>query len=173
MTNCKRCNQQMDEEINFCPTCGEDKRGHFVSQQQHQQKSKPTFLIVLCVLTIIGSVFTIGRAYLYEMVSMMDGHSNYIRGWIYAGSAIGTLTGAIMMTQRKLNGLYIYSIFQVIYIITVIIASFSYGDTFGGTNDLATFGANAFASVVAIFFLIPSVLFLVLYWTNMIKKYLK
>ena len=165
MTNCKRCNQQMDEEINFCPTCGEDKRGNFVSQQQHQQKSKPTFLIVLCVLTIIGSVFTIGRAYLYEMVSMMDGHSNYIRGWIYAGSAIGTLIGAIMMTQRKLNGLYIYSIFQVIYIITVIIASFSYGDAFGGANALAT--------AVAIFFLIPSVLFLVLYWTNMIKKYLQ
>jgi hypothetical protein len=161
----------MEEEINFCPTCGEDQRGNFVSQQQ--QESKPTFLIVLCVLTMIGSVFTIGRAYLYEMVSMMDGHNNYIRGWIYAGSAIGTLIGAIMMTQRKLNGLYIYSVFQVMYIVTVIIASFSYGDTFGGTNDLATFGANAFASVVAIFFLIPSVLFLVLYWTNMIKKYLK
>ncbi len=58
-------------------------------------------LIFLCVLTIIGSVFTIGRAYLYEMVSMMDGHSNYFRGWIYAGSAIGTLIGAIMMTQRN------------------------------------------------------------------------
>jgi hypothetical protein len=172
MTNCKRCNQQMDEEINFCPTCGEDKRGNFVSQQQHQ-KSKPFFLIFLCVLTIIGSVFTIGRAYLYEMVSMMDGHSNYFRGWIYAGSAIGTLIGAIMMTQRKLKGLYVYSVFQVIYIITVIIASFSYGDAFGVENELATSGANALASAVAIFFLIPSILFLVLYWTNMIKKYLQ
>ena len=141
MTNCKRCNQQMDEEINFCPTCGEDKRGNFVSQQQHQ-KSKPFFLIFLCVLTIIGSVFTIGRAYLYEMVSMMDGHSNYFRGWIYAGSAIGTLIGAIMMTQRKLKGLYVYSVFQVIYIITVIIASFSYGDAFGAENEIATSGAK-------------------------------
>ena len=34
-------------------------------------------------------------------------------------------------------------------------------------------GANALATAVAIFFLIPSVLFLVLYWTNMIKKYLQ
>ena len=119
----------------------------------------------MCVLTIIGSVFTIGRAYLYETVSMMDGHSNYIRGWIYAGSAVGTLVGAIMMIQKKLNGLYIYSAFQGIYIITVLVASFSYSDK--GNS------ASLLASGIAMFFLLPSILFLILYWTNMIKKQLK
>ena len=107
----------MDEEINFCPTCGEDKRATNVNQQN----SNASFLVVLCVLTIIGSVFTIGRAYLYEMVSMIGGgHGNYIRGWVYAGSGVGTLVGAIMIIQRKLNGLYIYTAFQLIYIITVL-----------------------------------------------------
>lgn len=167
MPNCKRCNQQMDEETNFCPACGEDQRINNVNAQ----KSNATFLIVLCVLTIIGSVFTIGRAYLYEMVSMMGGHSNYIRGWIYAGSSVGTLVGAIMMTQRKLNGLYFYSAFQGIYIITVLVASFSYSDAFGnfgGGNE-----ASLLASGIAMFFLLPSILFLILYWTNMIKKHLR
>ena len=161
MTNCKRCNGQMDKESNFCPICGEDQRANKINQF----KSNASFLIVLCVLTIIGSVFTIGRAYLYEMVSMMDGHSNYIRGWIYAGSAVGTLVGAIMMIQKKLNGLYIYSAFQGIYIITVLVASFSYSDK--GNS------ASLLASGIAMFFLLPSILFLILYWTNMIKKQLK
>ncbi len=167
MTNCKRCNGQMDEETNFCPICGEDQRANIVNQQ----KSNASFLIVLCVLTIIGSVFTIGRAYLYEMVSMMDEHSNYIRGWIYAGSAVGTLAGAIMMIQRKLNGLYIYSAFQGIYIITVLVASFSYSDAFGSQGKGNE--ASLLASGIAMFFLLPSILFLILYWTNMIKKHLK
>lgn len=167
MTNCKRCNQQMDGETNFCPTCGEDQRTNNIIQQ----KSNATFLIVLCVLTIIGSVFTIGRAYLYEMVSMMGGESNYIRGWIYAGSSIGTLAGAIMMIQRKLNGLYIYSTFQGIYIITVLVASLSYSDAFG-SFDRSGNAASLLASGIAMFFLLPSILFLILYWTNMIKKHL-
>lgn len=156
MTNCKRCSGQMDEESNFCPICGEDQRANNVNQY----KSNASFLIVLCVLTIVGSVFTIGRAYLYEMVSMMGGHSNYIRGWIYAGSAVGTLVGAIMMIQKKLNGLYIYSAFQGIYIITVLVASFSYGDAFGSINKGNS--ASLLASGIAMFFLLPSILFLIL-----------
>ena len=165
MTDCKRCNEQMDEEINFCPRCGEDQR----INNGNQKNGNTSFLIALCVLTIIGSAFTIARAYLYEMVSMMGNSSNYLRGWIYAGSGIGTLVGAIMMIQRKLNGLYIYSVFQIIYIITVLIASFSYGDEFGSHGK----EASLLASGIAMFFLLPSILFLILYWTNMIKKYLK
>ena len=155
MTNCKTCNQQMDEEINFCLSCGQDQR----INNPNQHKSNASFLIVLCVLTMIGSVFTIGRAYLYEMVSMMNESSNYFRGWIYAGSAIGTLVGAIMMIQKKLKGLYIYSAFQIIYILTVIIASFSYNDDFGRHGK----EASLLASGIAMFFLLPSVLFLILY----------
>lgn len=165
MKNCNRCNEPMTAETNFCPKCGEDQRSHPVNPP----RSNATFLMILCVLTIIGSVFTIGRAFLYEMVSMMDDSSNYVRGWVYAGSSIGTLVGAILMIQRKLTGLYVYTVSQSIYIITVIIASLSYGDEFGDFGDEATF----LASAIAMFFLLPSVLFLILYWTNMVKKHLK
>jgi hypothetical protein len=159
----------MEEEINFCPTCGQDQRANSINQQ----RSNASFLMVLCVLTIIGSVFTIGRAYLYEMVSMMGESNNYFRGWIYAGSAIGTLVGAIMMIERKLKGLYVYSAFQGIYIITVLVATFSYSDAFDSFNGSNGNEASLLASGIAMFFLLPSILFLILYWTNMIKKHLK
>ena len=165
MTNCKRCNEPMNAETNFCPKCGEDQRPNV----ENPQKSNASFFIVLCVLTIIGSVFTIGRAFLYEMVSMMDDGSNYVRGWVYAGTSVGTLIGAVMMIQRKLQGLYIYTISQIIYILTVMVASLSYGDEFGKFGDEATF----LASAIAMFFILPSLLFLILYWTNMVKKHLK
>lgn len=169
MANCKKCNLQMDEETNFCPTCGENQRANNINQQSNNA----SFLMVLCVFTIIGSVFTIGRAFFYEMVSMMDESSHYLRGWVYAISAIGTLVGAIMMIQKKLKGLYVYSAFQGIYIITVLVASFSYSDVFDGLNGGNGNGVSFLASGIAMFFLLPSILFLILYWTNMIKKQLK
>jgi hypothetical protein len=156
MTNRKGSKQKIEEKINFFPACGEYKRGNNVNLQ----KRNATFLMVLCVLTIIGSVFTIGRAYLYEMVSTMGVHSNYIHGWIYTGSSVGTLAGAIMMIKRKLDGLNIYSASQGIYIITVLVAYFSYNDAFsnsGGGNK-----ALFLASGIALFFLVPSILFLIL-----------
>jgi hypothetical protein len=154
MKNCLRCNEQIEQNLNFCPKCGEDQRG--------TNKNNSTFLIILCIFTIIDSVFTMGRAFFYEMVSLLDDTNNYHRGWLYFFSAIGTIVGALMMIQKKINGLYVYSIFQVIYIITVIVASFSYGEPGEGTALVA--------SGISMFFLIPSILFLVLYWTAIAKK---
>ncbi len=169
MKNCKRCNQEMADEINFCPTCGENQR----EKNLNESKGSTAFLTALCVLTIIGSIFTMGRAYLYEMISSI-GNPNYIRGWIYGISSIGTLIGAVLMIQQKLKGLYIYSISQGIYILTVFAASFSYGDTFNfaSKSRQAESFANSLASGIAMLFLIPSIVFLILYWTNMIKKHL-
>jgi len=164
MTNCSNCNQTILDETNFCPKCGLDQ----TLSDKNSNSNNVTFLTVLCVLTIVGSAFTIGRAYLYEMVSMMDEDTNYWRGWIYAGTAIGTIVGAVMMLQRKLKGLLIYTVFQIVYIITVIIASFSYNEA------LDDWGGNAYylASGISMFFIVPSVLFLVLYWTDKVKKLL-
>ncbi|MGY8913800.1 MAG: hypothetical protein ACKVJF_01785 [Flavobacteriales bacterium] len=147
-------------EINFCPLCGENQR----AVNLIQERERASFLIVLCFLTIMGSLFTMGRAYLYEMIFLMDDQSNYFRGWIYGASSIGTFIGAIMMIQRKLKGLYLYSISQCLYIITVLVASVSYSNEFNGSD--------AIASGIAMFFLIPSVAFLIMYWTNMIRKHL-
>lgn len=128
--------------------------------------NKSTLLIILCVLTIVGSIFTICRAFLYEVVAHMDSDTNYIRGWIYAISSIGTLIGAVMMINGKMRGLYLYSCFQLIYIITVIIATFSYTDLFRSDLDM---NLSYLSLSIAMFFLVPSVVFLCLYWTRSIK----
>ncbi|MDA9563116.1 hypothetical protein N9R81_00410 [Flavobacteriales bacterium] len=86
MTNCKKCDQRTEGEINFCTNCGQYQKEDI----KNYAENNAYFLNILCVLTIIGSVFTMGRGYLYEMVSMMDSESNYFRGWIYLGSALGT-----------------------------------------------------------------------------------
>ena len=154
MKKCIRCNQPIENVLNFCPTCGEDQRG--------ENTSNATFLIVLCIFTIIGSVFTMGRAFFYEMISVLDESHTYLRGWVYFASAIGTIVGAFMMIQKKIRGLYIYSIFQIIYILTVIIASFSYGSP-GEVMGVLAIG-------MSMFFIVPSILFLVLYWTDIVKR---
>ena len=61
-----------------------------------------TLLIVLCIFTIIGSMFTIGRGVLYELFADLA-DNDYVRGWIYAATGIGTLVGAVMMLLRKLD----------------------------------------------------------------------
>ncbi|MDA9563117.1 hypothetical protein N9R81_00415 [Flavobacteriales bacterium] len=75
-----------------------------------------------------------------------------------------------MMLQKKLNGLYTYSFFQLIYIITVIVASFSYNDLFDSYGDSNS--DTLLATGIAMFFLLPSILFLILYWTNIARKHL-
>lgn len=159
---CIRCNQPLNENTNFCPACGEDQRVNSLVEK----KENASFLVVLCVLTIIGSAFTMARAFLYEIISFSMDEHNYLRGWIYAGTSIGTLVGAIMMLQRKLIGLHIYSVAQIIYILTVIAAAFSYDDVFGSDASLIALG-------IGMFFVIPSIIFLILYWTNMVKRHLK
>jgi len=160
MKECFKCNQLIKKNLNFCSNCGHN-------QLQTTLNKNSSILIVLGILTIIGSLFTIARAYFYEIISLFDTEHYYYRGYIYAGTSIGTIIGAIIIMQKKKYGLYIYSACQVIYIITVIYATFLYKDDdfFKDSNELAI--------TIALFFLIPSIIFLVLYWSIMVRKHLR
>lgn len=157
MKSCVACNAEIEEGFNFCKVCGSKQN----SIQNDLLKSNTTLLTILCALTIIGSLFGIARGWLYELVSTV-GNNNYYRGWIYIFANIGTLTGAILMLKRKKTGLHVYSIFQVIYIVTVIYATIVYE-----TSDF-----EGLAIVASMFFLIPSIVFLILYWQKTITKHL-
>ncbi|WP_299223221.1 hypothetical protein [uncultured Aquimarina sp.] len=137
------------------------------------KKSLSFFFIALCVLTIVGSLFVIIRGFWYQLFSDIWYDQNtilykeYYRGWLYVISGIGTLIGAIIMVgKRKRIGLYVYTVSQVMYIITIAIAAFSYTDIkyLGDVSELA------FA--ISILFLVPAILFLVFYWLNATRKYL-
>ncbi|WP_202857212.1 zinc ribbon domain-containing protein [Fulvivirga marina] len=153
MKTCIKCQESIEIETRFCPKCGLD-------QNQITLVASSSFLITLCILTIVGSVITIGRALLYEIVASAV-EQDYYRGWIYFWSSGGTLIGAIMMLQKKINGLYVYSISQVIYLITIVVASFSYGDV---SAEIAFF--------VAMCFFLPSLVMLYLYWLKVVRQHL-
>ncbi len=158
MKSCIACNAEIEEGFNFCKICGTNQN----EEQNDLIKSNTTFLTVLCVLTIIGSLFGIARGWIYELVSSM-GNDGYYRGWIYIITNIGTLAGAIMMLKRQINGLYLYSVSQGVYVLTVIYTTILY--------ESSEF--EGFALFISMLFLVPAIVFLILYWQNMFKKHLK
>jgi len=137
------------------------------------KKSLSFFFMALCILTIVGSFLVIVRGFWYQLLSDawydqdLVFNKEYYRGWLYIISGIGTLVGAIIMvSKRKKIGLYIYTVSQIIYIITILIAASSYTDIkfFGDISELAL--------TISMLFLVPAILFLVFYWLNTTRKYL-
>jgi hypothetical protein len=163
MKSCIRCNQSIEDNTNFCPKCG-----------ANQKNDNPTFLIVLCVMTILGSLFVMARGFLYEMVSTIGNDGDYIRGWIFFLTGIGTFVGALIMLKGKKLGLHIYSIFQIIYILTVCYTALIYNQndivnpTSISNNDIV----KSISIGLAGFFVIPSIAILLLYWTKATRKHL-
>ena len=157
MKSCIACNAEIEEGFNFCKVCGSKQN----SIQNDLLKSNTTLLTILCILTIIGSLFGIARGWLYELVSTV-GNDDYFRGWIYIFANIGTLLAAILMLKRKKIGLHLYTVCQSIYILTVIYATAIY--------EVSDF--EGLAIVASLFFLIPSIVFLILYWQKSNTRHL-
>ena len=135
-------------------------------------RSSSAILNTLCVLTLIGSVFTILRAFVYFAISSMaDGQTwadlMNVRGSLYLLTSIGTIIGAVKMLNKEMLGLHVYTVSQVIYLITIFFALSYYLDEFE-----SNFG-DQFAIMLVMFFVVPSVVILALYWTQMAKQHLK
>ncbi|WP_420574287.1 hypothetical protein [Kordia sp.] len=173
MKNCINCNHPIEETSHFCPNCGANQgvKVVYVQNNNTNNNNKPVYLIVLCTLTICGSLFTIARALLYEFFAAItedDGIAT--RGIIYIISSCGTIIGAVLMLARKLLGLYIYSVFQVIYIVTLGAAIYFYNNRF---SLKPTNGLEEFSGVIFFYFGLPAIVFLVLYWLKDARKHLK
>jgi hypothetical protein len=160
MRICQRCNATIEDATNFCPACGTDQRFG------RRETQSSTLLIVLSILTIIGSVFQLFRGMLYELVAAADNNDEYIRGWIYSITAIMTIIGAIMMLQKQLNGLYLYTAGQVIYLLTCFWATSVY------MND-PDFGGEGIVIAIASVFIVPAIIFLIVFWTDGCKRVLR
>ena len=57
MKSCAACNAEIEEGFNFCKICGTDQNAY----QNDLIKSNTTYLTILCILTIVGSLFGIAR----------------------------------------------------------------------------------------------------------------
>ena len=160
MTNCINCKNLLNVSSTICPTCGSDQE----SKSIPVQKKTSTKLKILCALTILGSIFTIGRALLYEIIAHSTNNDEYIRGWIYGLSSIATIIGAIQMLNKKETGLITYTIGQTVYLLTVIWAASVYVSLMH--NDII------FLIIISMTFMIPTIIFLWLYWTQSIRSQL-
>jgi len=162
MNNCIDCKEIIAPESQFCPNCGVDQNKTIVSKN-----ISTGFLITLCVLTIIGSIFTIFRALFYLMVGFDEDITIVIRSSIYLLTSIGTIIGAIQMLRKQKIGLFIYTSSQAIYLITIVFAISFY------VQELGRYLGKDWAIFIAMFFIIPSGIMLSLYWLLPIRKHLK
>lgn len=157
----------MEATAHFCPECGTNQGVKVVYVDRND---KPVGLIVLCVLTICGSLFTIGRAIIYELFAAItedDGIAT--RAFIYILTSAGTIIGAVLMIARKLIGLYVYTASQVIYIITLVVGIYIHNS---GTSFIPNNGLAQMSGIMIFYFGLPAIIFLVVYWLKDIRKYL-
>ncbi|MBA2613929.1 MAG: hypothetical protein H0U95_18345 [Bacteroidetes bacterium] len=130
-----------------------------LTNENTKKQSMPAVVLVLCILTIIGSVFGLIRCLLYEVVADFSNNTDYWRGYAFIICHLSTLTAAIIMLTRKVIGFWIYLASQIIYIGLIIYTLYSYSNFhYGASSD-----AQALSYVFTLIFSIPSVIMLVLY----------
>lgn len=137
--------------------------------QQPPQKQSSSTLLVLCILTLLGSVFIFlkGLISYSTLLGSNDTRSDfgivlidvvYILEFL---SCLGSIAGAIIMLAGKRTGLLIYLISCGLYIIvTTVFAVFCFVSIIGIPVGLLQF-----------LYIIPSILFFVLYLNQ--GKYLR
>ena len=137
--------------------------------QQPPQKQSASTLLVLCILTLLGSVFIFlkGLISYSTLLGSNDTRSDfgivlidvvYILEFL---SCLGSIAGAIIMLAGKRTGLLIYLISCGLYIIvTTVFAVFCFVSIIGIPVGLLQF-----------LYIIPSILFFVLYLNQ--GKYLR
>ncbi|AWH85555.1 hypothetical protein HYN59_10730 [Flavobacterium album] len=164
MKKCIRCGMALPDDSLYCTSCGTDQHIDFKAQLP-QQKQDDTFLKVLCILTIVGACFSLIsipmsmlRPSFYEekSVLMMLGTSLVI--------AITKLAGAIFMLQKKLSGLYLYTVGAAMSIVVGIWSAFTISGTLGVTTT--------FQMAMSLVALIFPVAFLIMYWLPVNKRVL-
>jgi len=129
--------------------------GLFKFFKNNETNSKGNIIILrsLAVLSIIGSLqFGSGILSIFSRLSYMT-----ILEFAFTFSSLGTLLGAILMFFRKKKGLYIYSLFQLAHIISLLSGLFYYFDLF-----------TLLLSFFTVIF--PNALFLALYWSKQIRQ---
>lgn len=169
MKYCIHCRSELIHEAKFCSSCGKSQDGQDFQDNhdliQLKKKGNSAFLTTLCILTLVGYSIGIFRGLLYQSFAVGVppgfGNSEYIRGWLFVIVNIGTIVGAAILLGKKVIGLYIYSMFQVLYLLIIIWATSVYlGDR--NTDQLAL--------TISAFFFIPSLAFLIMYWTKPIRE---
>lgn len=129
--------------------------------QQPPQKQSSSTLVVLCILTLLGSVFIFLKGLISYTVLLDSNDTRSEFGKVLINvvyileflSCLGSIAGAIIMLAGKRTGLLIYLISCGLYIlVTIVFAVFSIFSLIGIPVGLLQF-----------LYIIPSILFFILY----------
>jgi hypothetical protein len=136
--------------------------------EQIEQRQTSSTLVLLCILTLLGSVFILLKGLIGYFILADSNDTRSEGGILFINlvyfveflTCIGAIVGAIIMLVGKKIGLVIYAISSVLYILlTVAFAVFCFFSLIGIPVGL-----------LQLLYLIPSILFLILYITH--AKYL-
>ncbi|MCW4470708.1 hypothetical protein OGH69_17180 [Flavobacterium sp. MFBS3-15] len=154
MKTCIKCGHAISENTEYCPSCGADQR----FAKSLPERKDDTFLKVLCILTITGASISLLSAALTMGEIAIDNVFRILQ-ILAVLVAIGKMTGAILMLQKRLTGLYIYTVAAVTNI------GLSAWTAFGMASIATTESLPEGLLVLSfIFALAISVAFLVMYW---------
>lgn len=163
MKTCIKCGHAISEHTVNCPSCGASQGIAKRPPQAHDD----TFLKVLCILTIVGaSLAVISGALTWGNIS---GATTLHRVFQMLGilAAIGKLTAAILMLQKRLTGLYIYTAASVGNMLLTL-AMVSGLDVIPHDNRVPEiFLISSVAVGITI-----SLAFLIMYWLNVNRRLL-
>jgi len=129
--------------------------------QQIESKQTSSTLLVLCILTLIGSVFVLLKGFIAYAMLLQSNDTRSESGILLINSlyviefltCFGTIVGAILMLTGKKLGLLIYQISSIVYIVlTAVFALFCFFSIIGIPVGLLQF-----------IYLAISIVFLVLY----------
>jgi hypothetical protein len=129
--------------------------------QHPPQKQSSSTLLVLCVLTLIGSFFIILKSLISYSILLDSNDTRSDFGIVLINvvyileflSCLGSIAGAIIMLTGKKNGLFIYLISSGLYIlVTMVFTVFCFFSLIGIPVGLLQF-----------IYIIPSIIFFVLY----------
>ncbi len=172
MKFCSDCGNSVPENSATCSSCGKDQRtvqpissNNFTKQQPVQ--GDDTFLKVLCILTIVGaSIGLLSAALTFGIVSVMDNEHRIIQ-MIAILAASGKMTGAILMLQKRLTGLYIYTVAAIVNISLTVAMAFGFNMI---PKDQAV--PKELLLISVIIGVAISGTFLIMYWLKMNRRLL-
>ena len=163
MKQCNECSTVLNENVNFCPNCGynfylsEKKEDN--NNNKSEKKISFSFLQILCALTILGSFFS-----LYNLPNLSSyGDDSGILFFSSLIGNLGTISGAIFMLKNRKDGLSLYSLGQLIYLLSAVAFAIILSKTEFRLLLNSDYSSQVAKNYTMMWIFIP-VVFTILYW---------
>jgi hypothetical protein len=130
--------------------------------QYTEQKKTSSTLLVLCILTLLGSVFVLLKGFIAYAILLQSNDTRSESGILWINSVyiieficcFGTIVGAILMLTGKKLGLLVYQISSIVYIVlTALFALFCFFSIIGIPIGLLQF---IYLAISIVFFVLYS-----------------